>query len=110
MEILDQLQQDLEKLLSTCVVRHVMLRACTESRQKEKWTCVKRKRPEHNLQARKHRIMVLKEKHYPLLKQKAGLPKESRSVIAYKFWRMVDGYCPNITKVDRTVSICFQIL
>lgn len=112
MEDLDQLQQDLEKLLSTCAVRYGMLRGEVneKSRQKEKWTCVKRKRPEHKLQTRKHRVIFLKKKHYPLLlKRKAESPKESRSVTAYKFWKMVDGYCPNIMKDDRAVSIFFQM-
>lgn len=108
MEDLDQLQQDLEKLLSTCAVRYRMLRAeIDEDKKEEKGKAsVKRKRPDDKLKAResKNRVRILKAKHYGL-QLKAETPKLPRSDIADKFWQTVDSYCPDVTKDDIAVSI-----
>lgn len=112
MEDLDQLQQDLEKLLSTCAVRNRMLRAeIDEERKDEKGKAsLKRKRPEDKLKAResKNRVRILKAKHYGL-QPKTEVPKIPRSDIADKFWQTVDSYCPDITKDDITVSNIYTV-
>lgn len=105
MEDLDQLQQDLEKLLSTCAVRHRILRAeLNEDNKHEKGRIsVKRKRPNDKLNAKENCLMILKAKY--LLKLKTQAPKISGSAVANRFWRMINDYCANITKDDIAVSI-----
>lgn len=113
MEDLDQLQQDLEKLLSMCAVRNRMLLAEVDEEKKEEKgkATLKRKRPEDRFKLRgsKNCVRILKGKHnYSLKVLKAEVPKIPRSDIADKFWHMVDFYCPDITK--EKIAVCFFFL
>lgn len=110
MEDLDQLQQDLEKLLSTCAVRHRMLRGEVDEEKKgEKGkSSAKRKRPDDRFRIResKNRVRILKAKHCGI-QPKAEPPKLPRSDTVDQFWHMVDQFCPEVTAEDIIVSSFF---
>lgn len=113
MEDLDQLQHDLEMLLSTCSVRIRLLRSEIEEERKDERgkQSLKRKKCDDHLKVResKNRVRILKAKHYGL-QVKTEAPKiiMPRSDTADKFWLGVDAYCADVTKDDIAVSVTFS--
>lgn len=130
MEDLDLLQQELEKLLSTCAVRNRLLRSEIESidrveerREERGKPPLKRQKHEHEKTKRKeskqNSVRVLKAKHYgvPLnnsindLPAKVEVPKVlPRSDTSDKFWLSIEPYCAEVSKQDVAVSIISTLL
>lgn len=124
MEDLDQLQQDLEKLLSTCAVRSRLLKSELESIDKieerrktkkgkpyEKPQPLKRKRPDEKVRYKdvKNGNRIIKSRHtlpknnfvndLPIENElpKMTLPKNDTSD---KFWLSVEVFCADVAKDD----------
>ncbi|XP_018332285.1 transcriptional adapter 3-A isoform X2 [Agrilus planipennis] len=136
MEDLDQLQQDLEKLLSTSAVRHRLLKAEIENidqkeerRENKKGKPVdkpplKRKKIDERVKYRdaKNGIRLLKPKHYnvPLhsnidIQHKEEIPKVTipKNDTSDKFWLSIEPYCADVTKddlvfIDELIKECSQ--
>ncbi|GJQ68220.1 hypothetical protein Trydic_g10760 [Trypoxylus dichotomus] len=123
MEDLDALQQDFERLLSTCAVRNRMLRSEVESidRVEEKREkkgkfiekqSLKRKRPDDKLRYRdgKNGVRVFKPKHNNFfmnsfmndLQHKHEVPKVTlpRNDTSDKFWSSIEPYCAELSRDD----------
>lgn len=122
MEDLDQLQQDLEKLLSTCAVRNRLLRSEIESgdkaeerREDKSKPPLKRRKPDDRNKNRESRNSVrkLKAKHYGAsvsnstssLPAIVEVPEIPRNDTSDKFWLSIEPFCADVSKDDIAVSI-----
>lgn len=122
MEDLDQLQQDLEKLLSTCAVRNRILKSEIESgdkaedrREDKNKPPLKRRKPDDRAKNRESRNSVrkLKAKHYGLpasnstnnLPATVDVPEIPRNETSDKFWLSIEPFCTDVSKDDIAVSI-----
>ncbi|KRT79482.1 hypothetical protein AMK59_6364, partial [Oryctes borbonicus] len=136
MEDLDALQQDFERLLSTCAVRNRMLRSEVESidRVEEKREkkgkfiekqSLKRKRPDDKSKYKdgKNGTRLFKPKHHNLLlnsfmndlQHKHEVPKVTlpRNDTSDKFWSSIEPYCAELSRddvnfLDELIQECSQ--
>lgn len=130
MDDLDQLQQDFEKLVSSCCVRNRMLRAEIESMDKSEERRdkrskvhdkppVKRKRLDEKVKYKDSRAGVkpVNKRHYPLpvnniigdAPLKHELPKINlaKNDTSDKFWATVEPFCASVGKHHAGVSYIF---
>lgn len=105
-EDLDQLQRDLEKLLSTCCIRNRLLQLEMDTTKKQNPPVIRR-RAEKTPTARVPKDNARTFKARPTIAVETEVPKTDvpRNIIAEKFWFQTDAYCKNITKQDVDVNI-----
>lgn len=115
---LNQLQQDLEKLLSTCAVRYRML-CCelesldkdkTEDRRDKKYldkVAYKRRRQEDRPKSRetKNGVRIVKRKHYSYpVNNSVIVTRNICDETSDRFWLFVEQYCGEASRDDIAVS------
>lgn len=111
---LDQLQLDLEKLLSACVVRLRTLRSKLKSINRQEERRKKRKKGKLMLQKQKKADKIVKLKHtlLPTVHMNSLQPKPQVSKVVFpktdtldKFWLSVESFCTDIVMDDMAVRL-----